>query len=104
LSPIVWTHYFLLLLVVCFLVGEQILRGTSKLARALFLASIAMVSFPVLNLSWAGFFLGIPEWIGSRSLQSIWLFGAVFLFMSLLLAAMNLPRFKDGMAPPISGG
>lgn len=100
-SPIAWTHYYLLLLVVWFLLGEQIFRSGSILASSIFLASIAMVSFPVLNLSKAGVFLGIPEWIGSRSVQSIWLFGAVLLFMLLLFMAANLPRYGKDIEGPI---
>lgn len=97
-SPIAWTHYYLLLLVVWFLLAEQILVCTSKLAQSVFLASILMVSCPVLNLSKAGVFLGIPEWLGSRSVQSIWLFGAVFLLTLLLFMAANLPRYGKDIA------
>lgn len=100
-SPIAWTHYYLLLLVVWFLLGEQIFRSGSKLASSIFLTSIAMVSFPVLNLSKAAVFLGVPEWIGSRSVQSIWLFGAVLLFMLLLFMAANLPRYGKEIEGPI---
>jgi hypothetical protein len=57
-----------------------------------------------LNLSKAGVFLGIPEWIGARSLQSIWLLGAVFLFMLLVFMGTNLPRYGKVIGSSIPRG
>lgn len=100
-SPIAWTHYYLLLLVVWFLLAEQVLRGASKISLSIYLASLVMASFPVLNLSKAAVFLGIPEWFGSRSFQSIWLFGAVLLFILLLTMAARLPPDRADLEDPI---
>ncbi len=82
LSPISWSHYYLLMLMPwCLYFGGQISVPSDAAVRRLVWASIVLASLPVVVLP-----LGATFWgeVAARTIVSAWFFGGIALLLALL--------------------
>lgn len=87
-SPVSWTHYYIVALVPwALMIGPLLSGAVTKLQRCLIIASMVLVSLPVVDVP-----EGLAPWLRealARTVISAWLFGGLALLVALLIERWN---------------
>jgi hypothetical protein len=87
-SPLVWTHYYLLLLLPwSFYQGDLLRLPDDTLSRSLMWGALASISLPVLMPDLSS---GLAAELMARTIVSMWLFGGLLMLIALARGAWSM--------------